>query len=68
MKHDPDGVYIRRWLPELRLVPTEYVHEPWKMPLDVQRAAGCVIGANYPPPIVDHATAKEHALNAYQNQ
>lgn len=66
LKHDPDGVYIRRWLPELRRVPGANIHEPWKMPPDDQRAAGCVIGVDYPAPIVDHAAAKERTLRAYQ--
>jgi deoxyribodipyrimidine photo-lyase len=68
LKHDPNGTYIRRWLPELHAVPDEYVHEPWKMPAEVQRATGCVIGADYPHPIVDHAAAKERTLRAYQQK
>lgn len=68
MKHDPEGTYIRRWLPELRDVPDEFIHEPWKMPADVQRTAGCIIGLNYPSPIVDHALAKERALEAYRQK
>ena len=39
-KFDPDGEYVRRWVPELAQVPTKYIHEPWKMPVDVQRQAG----------------------------
>lgn len=66
MKHDPDGAYIRRWLPELHAVPGEYIHEPWKMPVEVQRRAGCIIGVDYPGPIVDHAAVKERTLRAYQ--
>jgi deoxyribodipyrimidine photo-lyase len=64
-KHDPDGIYVRRWLPELARVPDRYIHEPWKMASDVQRAAGCIIGQDYPAPIIDHAWARERALEAY---
>jgi deoxyribodipyrimidine photo-lyase len=68
IKHDPRGTYIRHWLPELQAVPDEYIHEPWKMPVELQRASSCVIGVDYPPPIVDHAAAKERALRAYQKK
>jgi deoxyribodipyrimidine photo-lyase len=59
--HDPDGRFIRRWVPELEGVPTAWLAEPWRMPADVQRRAGCVIGRDYPPPIVDDRVAVEHA-------
>lgn len=65
-KHDPEGDYVRRWVPELEDVPLEYVHEPWTMPHDVQQAAGCVIGEDYPVPIVDHSEARERTLVAYR--
>jgi deoxyribodipyrimidine photo-lyase len=66
LKHDPQGRYIRRWLPELRRVPDEYLHEPWKMPPDLQKAAGWFIGVDYPAPLVDHSQARERALLAYK--
>ena len=53
-RHDPDGEYVRRWLPELRGVPDAKLAEPWTMSEDEQRAAGCVIGEDYPAPVVDH--------------
>ena len=64
-RHDPEGAYVRRWLPELSRVPDRFSHEPWRMPLDVQRKADCIMGQDYPAPIVDHAWARERTLNAY---
>lgn len=58
---DPRGIFIRRWLPELADVPVAHVHMPWTMPHDTQVAAGCVIGRDYPSPIVDHAAAVREA-------
>jgi deoxyribodipyrimidine photo-lyase len=65
-KFDPDGAYVRRYVPELRDVPDRYLHEPWAMPDEVQRQVGCRIGHNYPEPIVDHAEARREALDRYR--
>jgi deoxyribodipyrimidine photo-lyase len=62
---DPHGAYVRRHLPELRNVPDEHLAEPWTMPIEVQRAAGCVIGEDYPAPIVFHLEARRAALARY---
>jgi deoxyribodipyrimidine photo-lyase len=64
-KFDPQGAYVRCWLPALADVPDEYVHQPWAMPPDTQRRAGCVVGQDYPAPMVDHAQARERTLAAY---
>ena len=64
-RHDPDGAYVRRYVPELRDVPDRYLAEPWTMPAEEQRACGCVIGRDYPEPIVDHAEARRAALARY---
>jgi len=64
--HDPDGSYVRRYVPELRHVPDDYIREPWTMPAHVQREVGCVIGTDYPKPIVDHADARRRALERYR--
>jgi deoxyribodipyrimidine photo-lyase len=63
--HDPDGAFVRHWLPELARVPGTYVHAPWEMPGEVQREAGCVISQDYPAPIIDHAWARDRALAVY---
>ena len=56
-RYDPDNEYVRRFVPELAAVPDRYAPEPWTMPEQVQREAGCVIGDDYPGPIVDHKLA-----------
>lgn len=61
-RFDPEGAYVRRWLPELALVPTPRVHAPWTMSAAEQAAASCRIGTDYPTPIVDHAAARARAL------
>ena len=65
-RYDPGGEYVRRYVPELRDVPDEHLAEPWKMPGEIQREAGCVIGEDYPEPIVDHAEARRAALERYR--
>ena len=61
VEQDPRGVFIRRWVPELAGVPPAYIHMPWTMPVDIQRASGCVIGRDYPAPLVEHAAAVRDA-------
>lgn len=64
-RHDPDGAYVRRWVPELRGVPDERLAEPWRMSDAEQEAAGCRIGRDYPAPVVDHAVERRRALARY---
>jgi deoxyribodipyrimidine photo-lyase len=64
-KYDPQGTYVRRWVPELAKVPNRFIHEPWKMPVEMQQSVGCIVGQDYPDPIVDHARARERTLAAY---
>lgn len=65
-KFDPQGHFIRRWLPELQRVPDEFLHEPWLMPAEIQRKTGFKPGRDYPLPLVDHAQVKDRTLRAYQ--
>lgn len=61
-KFDPEGVYIRAYVPELARVSTPCVHEPHLMSAEAQIKAGCLIGSDYPAPIVDHRLAREEYL------
>ncbi|HEX5131668.1 MAG TPA: deoxyribodipyrimidine photo-lyase [Candidatus Krumholzibacteria bacterium] len=61
-KFDPDGAYVRRWVPELARVPARWIHSPWEAPGAVLHEAGVRLGVDYPRPIVDHAAARAHFL------
>ncbi|KAG4983677.1 hypothetical protein GLYMA_10G180600v4 [Glycine max] len=63
-KFDPEGEYVRQWLPELARMPTEWIHHPWDAPLTVLRAAGVELGQNYPKPIIDIDLARERLTEA----
>ena len=65
-RFDPEGHYVRRYVPELQPVPDRYLPEPWTMPEEVQAQCGCVIGRDYPEPIVDHREAREEAFARYR--
>ncbi len=64
-KLDPDGTYIRRFVPELARVPAAKIHEPWTMTAAEQMKAGCEIGQDYPLPIVDHPAERSVALRMF---
>lgn len=61
LDQDPQGVFVRRWVPELEAVPTVFLAQPEKMPSEAQRRSGCRLGFEYPVPIVDHALACREA-------
>ena len=63
-KFDADGAYVRRWVPELARLPDGLIHSPWTSDPLILRAAGVTLGSNYPRPIVDHAVARDRALQA----
>jgi deoxyribodipyrimidine photo-lyase len=65
-RYDPDGKYVRRYVPELHAVPAEYLREPWTMPREVQEQCGCVIGRHYPAPIVERSEARAQAIERYR--
>jgi len=64
-KFDPEGRFIRRYVPELAKVADKYIHAPWQMGRIEQEALGVVIGRDYPGPIVDHGQARDKTLARY---
>lgn len=58
-KSDKNGDYIRKWLPQFKKFPAQFIYEPWKAPIEVQHDAGVVIGKDYPEPVVDHKIASK---------
>lgn len=61
-RFDPDGLYVRRWIPRLERLPNRYLHRPWEAPDKVLREAGVRLGQDYPYPAVDHSRARDRFL------
>ncbi len=65
-RFDPQGAYIRRYVPELAALPDKYLHDPASAPSQVLAAAGVTLGLHYPHPVVDLKTSRERALAAFK--
>ena len=65
-KFDPDGSYVKRWVPELAQLPKKFVHQPWEATPIELAGAGITLGTTYPHPIVEHRKGRERALKAYE--
>jgi deoxyribodipyrimidine photo-lyase len=64
-KFDPDGSYVKQYLPELSKVPAKYVHKPWELGgLDLA-TAGLRLGSDYPVPVIEHSVGRARALKAF---
>ena len=64
-KFDPEGEYVRKFIPELKDLPSKFIHEPWKADSALLKKSDIKLGETYPLPIVDHKYARERALNKY---
>ena len=65
-KFDPEGIYVRRYVPELEKMPADHIHEPWEAGADVLAGAGVRLGRDYPLPIIDHKEGRARALAAFE--
>jgi len=63
-RYDPEGGYVRKWVPEIAGIPAAWIHRPWEAPTGVLREAGVRPDRTYPKPVVDHRAARERALGA----
>jgi deoxyribodipyrimidine photo-lyase len=61
LSRDPDGAFIRKWIPEIAELPDQYLHAPWEAPKSALSAHGIILGQSYPMPLVDHVAAAREA-------
>lgn len=68
---DPQGNFVRKYVPELKDFPSEFIYEPWRAPLEVQKTANCIVGTDYPQPVINHQEARQDCVHrlrgVYQN-
>ncbi len=65
-KFDPEGAYVRHWVPELERLDKRWLHKPWEAPARALSEAGVRLGETYPRPVIDHTSARKRALSAYE--
>ena len=65
-KFDPKGDYVRRWVPEIAALPDRFLHAPWTCPDLERHSSGIMLGETYPEPMIDHAMARQRALESYE--
>lgn len=66
-RFDPEGEYVRRWVPQLQRLPQKYIHRPWEAPASVLSDSGITLGKDYPEPVVGLMEGRIRALNAYES-
>lgn len=65
-KFDEKGGYVRQWVPELKNMPDKYIHSPWEASVELQKSVQCLLGRDYPHPIVDHSVQRDKALLTFK--